>query len=980
MRRLDRSIVSMMGIATVIALSGVSPAQARTAQPSMVQFDIPAGSLGASIVRLGQQAGVVITVDPSLVRGHANGAFHESTSVAQAAARLLANTGLTLRQTGERIYVVERQARLVKTAAMASAPRMPTPAPDFSPAPVSEAPRDEEIVVTAQRREERLQDVPISITVYSQEDLAKRNVAVASDLATYTPSLSVNQRYGPEKASFAIRGFNQSFNTAPTVGVYFAEVVGIRAQGSTTSGNSVGAGAFSDLENVQILKGPQGTLFGRNTTGGAILLTPRKPTRDFGGYVDATYGNFDQIRLNAALNLPLSDTFRVRISGERNSRDGYMKNHAPGSTKDFNDVNYAYGRLSIVGDLTPNLENYTIVHYSRSDTNGIASRTVSCARDVADGGTLVTTVGAPGYNGNTLLQTLSCRAQIARQTARGDGLYDVESAINSSRAFLEQWQIVNTTTWQVGDNITIKNIASYGELREKINLSIRSTNYVVPNFNGEGGFNFTKYINSAVRNPDGSEYIIPAGTPYLTTQNDNAGPGTYSAEQSTFTEELQLQGKSLDGRLNYVAGGYLEFSRPLGFSQGYGANSLSCTVVHDLACSNPLTTGSFFAPKVKTNFDNHGVFAQGTYKISDKLALTAGGRWTFDKIEGASEGTRFVPSIGPGSYIDPRTGVSIRRTCLDTVSYPGKVVQDTAACLTKRVARSNRPTWLINLEYKPNHDLLVYGKYARAYRQGGLNFNAVGFETWGPEQMESFEIGSKLNLTGGVRGYFNVAGFYNSLSDMQVTATLSPTLAAQLTGIQTTSANVNAANARSYGAEIDTSLLFFDRLRLTAGYTYLDTKIVKIASPAELAPQIAGTVFASIVPSGRPGTAFPDTPKHKLTVSANYDFHLSQSVGDVSIGATWTWTSKVVTNFAEPPFVDGIPIGITPAFSLVNVNLDWKGIGGSPIDASFFVYNLANKAVKLPNLTSYAASGGAAQIGLMPPRMYGLRLRYRFGS
>src|SRR5258706_13366869 len=107
-----------------------------------------------------------------------------------------------------------------------------------------------DIIVTARRTEERLQDVPISITVLSQDAISKRNIAIASDLATYTPSLQVNQRFGPEKANFAIRGFNQESATAPSVGVYFADVVGVRAQAGTTSGNTIGAGAFMDLQNV----------------------------------------------------------------------------------------------------------------------------------------------------------------------------------------------------------------------------------------------------------------------------------------------------------------------------------------------------------------------------------------------------------------------------------------------------------------------------------------------------------------------------------------------------------------------------------------------------------------------------------------------------------------------------------------------------------------------------------------------------------
>src|SRR5437867_5174066 len=164
-----------------------------------------------------------------------------------------------------------------------------------------------EIVVTARRREERLQDVPISITVYTPEQLANRNIVNSTDLATYTPSLAVNGRFGPEKASFSIRGFSQDLNTLPTVAVYFADVIAPRLTSNITSGNGAGVGAMFDLQNVQVLKGPQGTLFGRNTTGGAILLVPQKPTDRLEGYVEGTIGNYNEMRLQAVLNVPVND-------------------------------------------------------------------------------------------------------------------------------------------------------------------------------------------------------------------------------------------------------------------------------------------------------------------------------------------------------------------------------------------------------------------------------------------------------------------------------------------------------------------------------------------------------------------------------------------------------------------------------------------------------------------------------------------------
>src|SRR5882757_1443048 len=170
-----------------------------------------------------------------------------------------------------------------------------------------------EVIVTARRVDERLQDVPISITVFNQEQLTNRNVVNSADLAAYTPSLSANNNFGQENSSFAIRGFVQDAGTPPSVGVYFADVVALRGptQG-TQAGDGAGPGSFFDLQNVQVLKGPQGTLFGRNTTGGAVLFVPQKPTSDVEGYIEASGGNYDMKRVQAVLNAPVSDRVRLR--------------------------------------------------------------------------------------------------------------------------------------------------------------------------------------------------------------------------------------------------------------------------------------------------------------------------------------------------------------------------------------------------------------------------------------------------------------------------------------------------------------------------------------------------------------------------------------------------------------------------------------------------------------------------------------------
>src|SRR5206468_2579025 len=143
-----------------------------------------------------------------------------------------------------------------------------------------------------------------------------------------------------DKSSFAIRGFSQDLNTLPTVGVYFADVVAPRLTSNITSGNGAGVGAMFDLQNVQVLKGPQGTLFGRNTTGGAILLVPQRPTDKFEGYVEGTVGNFDQKRIQAVVNIPVTENVRVRAGIDRNKRDGFVNNRSGIGPDNFSDVDY----------------------------------------------------------------------------------------------------------------------------------------------------------------------------------------------------------------------------------------------------------------------------------------------------------------------------------------------------------------------------------------------------------------------------------------------------------------------------------------------------------------------------------------------------------------------------------------------------------------------------------------------------------------
>ena len=826
-----------------------------------------------------------------------------------------------------------------------------------------------DIVVTARRVEERLQDVPISMTVFSQEQVAARNIVSGTDLATYTPSLSANSRFGAETAAFAIRGFTQENFTSPSVATYFADVIGPRVNGGTAGGNGAGVGQFFDLQNVQVLKGPQGTLFGRNTTGGAVLIVPQKPTGELGGYIEGSYGNFDMYRLQGVLNVPLADTFRMRLGFERQKRDGYLNNRSGIGEKDYDDVNYWAFRGAIVADLTPDLENYFIARYSRSSTNGtwakmFAANAPGC-RDGIDPGQyplpaspLFNLPGQPLASTASFLAPLACNGTLARAKAQGYGFWDIESGNPDPFLKIQQWGVTNTTTWRVSDFVTLKNIASYTEFKQKQSLFIGNDNFLFP----------------ASPNPANT------GLPF-TWVGLFPAKGLSNAEQATFTEEFQIQGSTPDDRLTYVVGGYYENARPLSPFQGSYSpisfvnyipapaetglpagsllpflSSLSCSNIAELQCSPINTFGSPQIPSLLQNsltrywYKNIGFFAQGTYKLNEQFAVTGGIRYTIDKTV-AEGGTRQLFYYAPNLY---------NAVCAADNAIPAASGED---CITRSEQKTKKPTWLINLDYKPNSDMLFYAKYARGYRQGNVNASNTIPQGWGPEKVESYELGAKLSYRGALSGYFNIAAFYNDFSDQQLAASLIPSGGSTASPAQ---AIVNAGKSKIQGIEVD-ALANFSIFGLAVGYTYLDTKL-KSFTPVDFPGYLPAT------PNSDVGGPLPLSPKHKLSITPSINLPVDESIGAITLSATYLHTSSQVTSASAVT-----PIGTVPAFDLINLNLAWKSVAGSPVDLAAFVTNVTNEKY-FTFMGGGWQSSGVEYGTLGMPRMYGVRVKFRFGD
>jgi iron complex outermembrane receptor protein len=824
---------------------------------------------------------------------------------------------------------------LIALSVAPQAARAQAAAPAASPAAVVED-NAADIVVTARRVEERLQDVPISITAFSQQQLTNRNIVSAGDIAIYTPSLSTNSRFGAEKTSFAIRGFNQDTGAAPSVGVYFADAPAPRVVSSTAAGNGAGPGSFFDLQNLQVLKGPQGTLFGRNTSGGAVLIVPQRPTGRLEGYVEGSLGNHELRRLQGVLNVPVSDTLRVRAGVDRQTREGYIRNVSGIGPGHFNDIDYWAGRLSIIADITPNLENYIVGTYSKSDTNGSLPRVFACNRTQAATSALV---------------ALQC-AQLDR--AAGRGFYTGEAGLLSPYQNVEQWQVVNTTSWTPADTLTVKNIFAYSEFREATRGTVYGENMRI------------------VTGPNAGRNAVRVFS--------NPFPGLNTASGATLTEELQLQGNALDSRLTWQAGAYMERNTPLGYAGVVSTNTGSCATDDPFlgcgpftpAAGAPVATTTLTARTNQYRLQDYALYAQATYKLTDQLSATGGIRYTWDRYQLTSRQINYAP-VPPTA--NPPVGYCVdgfRFGARNTPTNPGTLTL--AQCQTHLTGHSQAPTWLIDLDYKPVDDVLLYAKYARGYRQGQLKAEGYGQEAFRPEKIDDYEVGIKTSWRGPIRGTLNIAGFYNDFSDQQLTA--SGTL--RIPGTTPAQLIVNAGKSTIKGVEIDASVTPFHGFTLDAAYAYLDTEVKSLTVPP---PDI---VFSAITLSGaRVGYPLTYSPKNKLTITGTYTLPLPDHVGRLSVGMTYTHIDSQYASYQDTPaFLAGtIPYdyGKLPSLNLVNLNLNWGSVAKLPVDLALFVTNLTKKKYYNATFGGYPSFGlEAGAVG--EPRMIGLRLKYRFGS
>ena len=772
----------------------------------------------------------------------------------------------------------------------------------------------EEIVVTARKKEERVQSVPLAITAFSQADLDKDHIEQLRDLAKDVPAFSISLTSSDPNSLYSgqvrIRGLAGSE-------IYFAEVPLSNTDYSSTSGltHGLSPGFYFDLASAEVDEGAQGTLFGRPSIGGQIVIQPTHPTNAFEGYIQTTFGNYSDKENEFALNVPVIDEkLLLRVSGQMQQRDGYTKDLQNGAELD--NRNYYAWRVGVTMRPTDDFENYLLYDGYWQDSDG----TSDIIRSIVPGkvfGSIPIPISAtttlnipltlgkgPGYAGLFNPATAPATAYAGILAGSFSFFPNLQQVFNEQQALGARTVIgrvssgigkdyfygfTDIATWDISDDYLVKNIAA-ARITKQLAVD-EFTNTGLP--------------------------ILAIGWP-----GNNHG---WTDNSVQYTDELQFQGKSLNDKLTWVLGGFLLFDHPLGYN----------TEV-DYAFGN--TTYDHFHEEDRSQ----AVFVHGIYDLSDyvdNLKFTAGYRFTWDYDSLGEQSTT------PTDYPVAAAGHNCALALSDT------------HCFRQVDSYFNAPGWNLGLDDQITPDTLLFLRAGNAYRPGGTNLAVPApFDIYHPEHATDVELGVKTDWAiDDVKARTNASIFHTYYKSIQVAQVVS--IPSQVQGLPPTSQSItaNAASANIDGAEIEQTFNLPFGLDISGQGSYLYTKY------ASYPPQFGG---------GAPG--FQYVPKFQFAITPTYHLPVDETIGDISASITWFWYGHE----SSSPIAQE-PLNNIPHYQDFDIRADWKNIFQQPFDLGFFMTNVTDN-LHIVGIIPLNTSTGFSSVAYNPPRMFGFQLKYRF--
>ena len=822
----------------------------------------------------------------------------------------------------------------------------------------------QDIIVTAQKRSQILQDVPVAVSALAGDELESRGVSETSDLQGFVPSLQITTPYGRTQPNFSLRGVSVanefSSSTASPVGVYVDEVYqSFRA--------SHGQQLF-DLERVEVLRGPQGTLYGRNTTGGAISFFSNKPKlKDIEGKLTVGYGNYDTKTVEGAIEATLiPDELGIRFAGTFAKGDGWQYN--PVQKRDTGTTNTVAGRVTLRWKPSPDLD-INLKGYIARD-NPVAPNPYGLGQLAGGRDVLGYSRFDPAQNGGRALN----RNEVAADTG---GNYFTSSkgvALNIAYDINDSLSVTSITGYDYG-KYSLSPFDCDGSPNDLCALRYNSTsrnfnqdlrfNYKSDKFNLIAGLYYGKdtiktrneidffgvlvpllrsfgipdsFFNAPVSAPQAAA-VIPAFAvnPALDPTSAAGCAPVATGNPNGFLDARSLIALLTDIQINNSGGG--------GFG---GAISAACR-----AAGAPPFGPIDGEQRFNVSRPSAAIYADASYDITDALTVSVGLRYTKDKIK----------------YLNGRTILRDLGGAIRASTIPYSFPYNGALPPIQQQEKASKLTGRVNVSYDFSDDILGYVNYSRGYRSG--SYNGLAYQGTNqvyyiqPEQINAYEGGLKMRLLDR-RVQLNLAGFYYDYKNHQVTQVIGATTFTR------------SANGRLYGGEAELQIKASDALRFDASASLLRSKY-------------QGNVLDPNNPSSPSrnvnGNPFPNAPRTTFSAGVDLDI-LKNDDNKLTLRADAAYTGK----YFFDPFGDyglnpcdraGAPGAVRPAGVSITCGNPGYWLANSRLTlehgnyaASLWVKNLTNKYYYTYGLNIDIF--GLDYLNRGTPRTYGVELTAKF--
>jgi len=851
-----------------------------------------------------------------------------------------------------------------------------------------------DVVVTAERRVSSVQKVAVAVSAFTAKQRDIIGIQSLQDLTDFTPGFS----YSTSLDRAFIRGVGRQTNnlsTQPGVATY--------SDGVYNSSVIAAAADTLFLDRTEILRGPQGTLYGRNAIGGAVNAISRQPSSTFYAEGRATVENYDAYQVEGAVSGPVNDALRLRLAtAYAQQNQGFFTNVAGGPSEGVEAQNgrswYVEGQLD--ANLTPQLELWV-----KADAAGW-DYSYRAGNNNAPYDTNFVELGSLGPN--ALFAFNPCFS-VAQGAACNGGLTGPFAGIGGTFTHSGNLVTQNPGMFNLRDFAT--NTPEHANLADDYNINIHLTYHTPWDFDIKyiGGYTHYKYkLQTDFDGSNVTEMTIPCNPVLIGITCSPLDPAAhvfpstifnYFEQKTYFSNEVDFVSTSTSN-LQWIAGLYqyeefydqhIDFPSP---GQVQLVTPIDLAHYPNLAAPNPNRSYYYAGQRMKD--DSFAVFGQIDWKFTDTLKLTAGIRWSQDRLSGLERfrAISWGTSLSNGTFTglqqrgDATPAFDITPFLISFAPAPGVTSAPSLLANGKWTrnlgATWSAPTGTIGLEWTPDNVTLLYAKYSRGYKSGGYNAGYINAapET-GPETLDAYEIGGK-------RQWFdrklttNVAIFYYNYMGMQIPLSVQPSSGPAQT------LTYNMKQVVSYGLELETIWTPIDHAQVIFDYSYLNATIhdhncfLDSTDPSAVGPGATHGVgcaqpnpptFSGIYPNvfqSVNGQTVPESPRNKVALTGAYTFLFDP--GSLTLSASYIWKDATYDSIFNRPW------SLAPSYDQVNLVATWNDVKNR--------YTIIVFGKNVGNTKGYDGVAGVRlnndpyakyqSFGLTPPAMYGVQLQVRF--